>query len=130
MSKTMKVGLVCNFRTGAPLVRLLMQKRYIHIRGVADRDENSPGMRLAREAGLFTSSDPLDLARLGEGLDVLIYSGDDNKTLGSIKRHYTITKNSRTVIVNRHVTNLLLNIAGETGEMSPVFHPADIGLTG
>lgn len=58
-------------RGGSSLLPILLEDKDIEVVGIADRNSNAPGIKLARKAKIFTTTNFLDLIRL-EGLDIII----------------------------------------------------------
>ncbi len=67
-----KIGIIGAGETGTPLLARLFEAPFVQVVGVADLDLSQPGISLARGHGVMVTSDFMDLARLGENVDILI----------------------------------------------------------
>ncbi|MDP3013225.1 MAG: hypothetical protein Q8M92_03220, partial [Candidatus Subteraquimicrobiales bacterium] len=65
-----RIGIIGGGRTGLPLMGEFMKYSYIEIKGVADLNPDTLGMKLAKENGIYTTTDGMDLVKLGEELDL------------------------------------------------------------
>lgn len=82
-----RIAVIGAGETGTPLLTQLLDAPFVEILGVADLDAEAPGMRLARARGVATTTDFMDLARLGEAVDVLIDVTGVPKVREALRQH-------------------------------------------
>ena len=106
--------------TGTPLLQQLLDAPFVEILGVADLDAEAPGMRLARARGVTTTTDFMELARLGEEVDVLIDVTGVAKVREALRQHMQDSGNHHTLIVHEMVVQLMLSLL--TGRLVQLKH--------
>ncbi|WP_029010192.1 oxidoreductase [Azospirillum halopraeferens] len=106
-----RVAVIGAGETGTPLLRQLLDAPFVEVLGVADLDADAPGMRLARDAGVTTTTDFMELARLGDTLDLLIDVTGVAKVREALRRHMQDTDNHHTIIVHEVVVQLMLSLS-------------------
>ncbi|MBP2298628.1 oxidoreductase [Azospirillum picis] len=105
-----RVAVVGAGETGTPLLRKLLDAPFVEVAGVADLDPDVAGMRLARERGVRTTTNLMDLAGMGEALDVLIDVTGVPAVRESLRKAMQDTGNHHTVIVHEVVVQLMLSL--------------------
>ncbi|MBK3777310.1 oxidoreductase [Azospirillum sp. YIM DDC1] len=105
-----RIAVIGAGETGTPLLTQLLDASFVEILGVADLDAEAPGMRLARERGVATTTDFMDLARLGEAVDVLIDVTGVPKVREALRQHMQDSGNTHTLIVHEMVVQLMLSL--------------------
>lgn len=105
-----RIAVIGAGETGTPLLTQLLDAPFVEILGVADLDAEAPGMRLARERGVATTTDFMDLARLGEAVDVLIDVTGVPKVREALRQHMQDSGNTHTLIVHEMVVQLMLSL--------------------
>ncbi|MGV8891738.1 MAG: oxidoreductase [Burkholderiaceae bacterium] len=70
--KKIRIGVIGAGETGTPLLQQLLDSSFVDVVGVADLNQEMPGIKLAREHGIVTTTDFMEIARLGDGVDILI----------------------------------------------------------
>ncbi len=122
------VALIGAGRTGTPLLRELLKYPYIEIVGVADLNSEAEGVKLAREKGIYTTSDPMELVKKGEEIDILIEVSGDSGLKRRIKDYFELTGNKKTIIMHDLVARLLISVCTGQESLVPSFHPDDVGI--
>lgn len=117
---TFHVAVIGAGETGTPLLQQLLDAPFVEVLGVADLDPEAPGMRLAREHGVATTTDFMDLARQGEALDVLIDVTGVAKVREALRQHMQGTDNHRTIIMHEVIVQLMLSLS--KGELVRLKH--------
>ncbi|AWJ84827.1 oxidoreductase [Azospirillum sp. TSH58] len=105
-----RIAVIGAGETGTPLLTQLLDAPFVEILGVADLDAEAPGMRLARERGVATTTDFMDLARLGEAVDVLIDVTGVPKVREALRQHMQDSGNNHTLIVHEMLVQLMLSL--------------------
>ncbi|AWJ89401.1 oxidoreductase [Azospirillum baldaniorum] len=105
-----RIAVIGAGETGTPLLTQLLDAPFVEILGVADLDAEAPGMRLARARGVATTTDFMDLARLGEAVDVLIDVTGVPKVREALRQHMQDSGNTHTLIVHEMVVQLMLSL--------------------
>lgn len=123
-----KIALIGAGRTGTPLLRELFKYPFVEVVGVADLNPQAEGVKLASEKVVYTTSDPMELVKKGEEIDVLIEVSGDKSLKKQIKSYFEEVDNKKTIIMHDLIARLFITVC--TGEQSlvPSFHPDDIGI--
>ncbi len=117
---TFRIAVIGAGETGTPLLEKLMDAPFVSLLGVADLDADAPGMRLARSRGITTTTNFMDLARLGETVDVLIDVTGVAKVREALRQHMQDSGNHHTLIVHETVVQLMLSLL--TGRLVQLKH--------
>ncbi|CAO3373886.1 oxidoreductase [Azospirillum argentinense] len=118
-----RIAVIGAGETGTPLLTQLLDAPFVEILGVADLDAEAPGMRLARDRGVTTTTDFMDLARLGEAVDVLIDVTGVPKVREALRQHMQDSGNSHTLIVHEMLVQLMLSLL--SGRLVQVKHEVE-----
>jgi len=119
-NSTFCVAVIGAGETGTPLLRQLLDAPFVEVRGVADLDPQAPGIQLARARGIATTTDFMELARLGEELDILIDVTGVPKVREALRQHMQDSGNHRTIIMHETIVQLLLSLS--KGELVRLKH--------
>lgn len=118
-----RIAVIGAGETGTPLLTQLLDAPFIEILGVADLDAEAPGMRLARARGVATTTDFMDLARLGAAVDVLIDVTGVPKVREALRQHMQDSGNTHTLIVHEMLVQLMLSLL--SGRLVQVKHEVE-----
>ena len=121
-NKTFRIAVIGAGETGTPLLQKLLDAPFVELLGVADLDAEAPGMRLARAKGVTTTTDFMELARLGETVDVLIDVTGVPKVREALRQHMQDSGNHHTLIVHEVVVQLILSLL--SGKLVNLKHEA------
>jgi acetaldehyde dehydrogenase (acetylating) len=105
-----RVAVIGAGETGTPLLRQLLDAPFVQLLGVADLDPNAPGMTLARERGIATTTDFMELTRLGADLDILIDVTGVPAVREALRQEMQGSGNHHTLIVHEMVVQLMLSL--------------------
>ena len=121
-NKTFRIAVIGAGETGTPLLQKLLEAPFVELLGVADLDPDAPGIRLVRARGVTTTTDFMELARLGETVDVLIDVTGAPKVREALRQHMQDSGNHHTLIVHEVVVQLLLSLLA--GQLVRLKHEA------
>jgi predicted dinucleotide-utilizing enzyme len=125
---TIKIAIVGGGRTGAPLLEALSALPYIDVVGVADRDADSTGARLAQERGIFFTEHASVLGAKADQIDLIVEVSGDPSVKPALKDAFRAQGNTETIIVHDLVARLLMTLATGADELVPSLHPNDRGI--
>ena len=108
--RIIRIAVVGAGETGAPLLEKLLAAPFVSLVGVADLDPDAPGMKIARSQGVTTTTNFMDLARMGEDVDVLIDVTGVAAVREQLRHHMQDSGNTHTLIVHEVVVQLLLSL--------------------
>lgn len=128
MSEKIRVAIVGGGRTGAPLLEDFLKRPYIEVVGVADRNQDSPGAKLARERGIFCVMDADVLCAKADEIDLIIEVTGDPKVKPALKSAFQAQGNKKTIIVHDMVARLILSLSANSDELIATNHPDDEGI--
>ena len=95
---------------------------------MADVDSDSPGAVLARENNLFFTNDGMDLAGMGDNVDLLIEVSGDSSLKPKIKEAYVSQGNRHTIIMHDLIARLFISIVSGSDKLAETYHPGDDGV--
>ena len=105
------VAVIGGGETGTPLLRQFLDADFVEVMGVADLDTTAPGMQIAMEHGIATTTDFMGLVRENEALDVVIDVTGVDEVRTSLRKHLEKTGNRHTVIMNEVIVCLLMSLS-------------------
>jgi predicted homoserine dehydrogenase-like protein len=108
---TIRVGVVGAGETGTPLLRQLLGADFVEVVGVADLDAGAPGMVLARAKGRPTTDDFMELADLGEGVDILIDATGVAEVRNRLRQRLQDSGNRHTILVHEMIVVLMMSLS-------------------
>lgn len=114
------IAIVGAGETGTPLLRQLLAAPFVDVVGVADLDETAPGMALAGDNGIATTTGFLAMVRQHDDVDVVIDVTGVKQVRDGLRRHMQDTGNQRTIIMHEKVANLLMSLS--RGELVRMKH--------
>ncbi len=128
MGDIVRIALVGGGRTGMPLLEDFLKRPYIEVIGVADRNPDSPGAKLAREKGIFFTEHPDVLAAKAAEIDVIIEVSGDPAVKPALKDAFQAQGNRHTIILQDVVARLFVSLVQNSQELVESFHPGDDGI--
>lgn len=115
-----RIGVIGAGETGTPLLQQLLNAEFVDVVAVADLLSDTPGMQLARERGVTVTHNGLDIAEMGEKVDIIIDMTGSPKVREDLRRYMQFSGNTHTVIVHERVALLMLSLC--TGQMVQPIH--------
>lgn len=109
-----RIALIGAGETGTPLLRQLLDAPFVSMVAVADLSDAQPGMALARERGVRTTNDFMDIARLGGDVDIVIDVTGVAKVRDALRQHYQLSNNHHTIIMHERIAVLLMSLSRGT----------------
>jgi predicted homoserine dehydrogenase-like protein len=109
--ETIRVILIGAGETGTPLLRQLLAAPFVKVVGVADLNDEMPGIQLAREHGVQTTNDFMSLARLGDAVDIIIDVTGVTKVREELRRYMQESGNRHTIIMHELIAVLLMSLS-------------------
>lgn len=123
-----RVAIVGGGRTGTPLLEDFLSRPFVEVAGVADVNSESTGALLAQGSGVFFTTDAMELAAMGEDVDLLIEVSGDPELKSRIKEAYQAQGNRHTIILHDLVARLIISMVSGADELVETFHPHDDGV--
>lgn len=123
-----KIALIGAGRTGTPLLRELFKYPFVEVVGVADLNPQAEGVKLAREKGVYTTADPMELVKKGDEIDILIEVSGDKTLKRRIKDYFESIGNKKTIIMHDLIARLFITVCTGQQSLVPSFHPDDVGI--
>lgn len=109
--KEFRIALIGAGETGTPLLEQLLAAPFVKMLGVADLDERSPGMNLARQHGVHVTTDFTELAAIGEELDILIDVTGKPEVRELLRKQMIDSGNRHTLIMHELISLLMLSLS-------------------
>ncbi len=128
MSDTINIALIGAGRTGTPLLKEMIKYSYINIVGVADLNEAAEGMKIAKENGIFATTNPVDLISKGDEIDILVEVSGDLTLKKVIKDFLQNTNNKKTIIMHDMIARLFISMTTQQKTLIASLHPDDVGV--
>ena len=111
MPHKIRIAIVGAGETGTPLLEQLLSADFVKVVGIADLNQDAPGMVLARSHGVKTFGDFIELAGYGEDIDIFIDVTGVHKVRDALRHYMQQTDNHHTVIMHELIAVLLLSLS-------------------
>lgn len=111
------VGIVGAGRGGGAVLKAMEGLPDVRVAGVADLNEDAPGMRFARERGIRTFRDCLELLNL-PGLDIVVEATGNPK----VQELLHANRPERVTIADAHVARLMMTMVDAKEDMLKELH--------
>lgn len=105
------VGIIGAGQAAMEMLSQLASADFVNIIGIADINENAPGIELAREHNIPTTTVMADILEAGEQLDILIDVTGVKAVRDSLRQHMQESGNNHTVIMHERISALLVSLA-------------------
>jgi len=115
-----RIAMIGAGETGTPLLERLLAADFVRVVGVADLDDQAPGMVLARAQGVKTFNDFMHIARMGEDVDIIIDVTGVHKVRDGLRQAMQDTDNHHTIIMHEAIAGLMMSLF--KGEMVRTKH--------
>ncbi len=106
-----RIGLIGAGETGTPLLKQLLDASFVEVVGVADLNDAMPGIKLARERGIRTTNDFMDIAQLGKNLDILIDVTGVPSVREKLRAYFHDNDNHHTIIMHEMIAILMMSLS-------------------
>jgi len=106
-----RIGMIGAGDTGTPLLHQLIDATFIDVVAVADLSDDQPGMRLAKENGVATTNDFMDIARMGAEVDIIIDATGVAQVRDSLRQHFQDTGNRHTVVMHEMIMLMMMSLS-------------------
>ncbi|KKM10677.1 chemotaxis protein [Clostridiales bacterium PH28_bin88] len=113
----MRIAVVGGGKGGTAVLRALHGLPEVQVVGIADLDPQAPGIRLARELGVPTSTRFEDFLRQSQ-LDIVIEATGNTKVQEAIKAGLS----TETTMVDSHVAKLMMDLVQAKDDMAAHLH--------
>ena len=110
-----KIAVIGAGHAGIELLQKLFDAEFVDIIGVADTKKDAPGMVLAREHQIPTTTDMNTLLVNSSEIDILIDVTGVKAVRDALRQHMQESGNYHTVIMHERISALLLSLF--SGEM-------------
>lgn len=107
-------------KTGTPLLKQLLETDFISLAGIADLDINAPGIQMAKEKGVFTTNDYMELVHMGKQIDILIDVTGVPEVGKNVIACMNEMGNKHTVVMREIIAILMMSLA--KGELIETYH--------
>ena len=106
-----RIAIIGGGETGTPLLRQLLEARFVDVVGLADLRNDQPGMELAKARGIRTTNDFMEFAHLGNEVDIVIDVTGVAKVRDTLRQHYQRSGNTHTIIMHELIAVLLMSLS-------------------
>lgn len=106
-----RIGVIGAGETGTPLLQQLLDASFVEVVGVADLNQEMPGIKLAREHGIMTTADFMEIARLGNNVDILIDVTGVAKVREQLRDYFQQSDNRHTIIMHELIAVLMMSLS-------------------
>ncbi|MCU7809644.1 MAG: oxidoreductase [Candidatus Thiodiazotropha sp. (ex Notomyrtea botanica)] len=108
---TIRIILIGAGETGTPLLHQLLAASFVEVVGVADLNDQMPGIQLAREHGVKTTNNFMSLVQLGDAVDIIIDVTGVAKVREELRRYMQESGNHHTIIMHELIAVLLMSLS-------------------
>jgi acetaldehyde dehydrogenase (acetylating) len=123
-----RIAIVGGGRTGEPLIEQFLRTPYVELVGVGDVNPESPGSKLAKENGVFFTTDAMLFASKGDEIDLLFEVSGDPSVKRRLKDAFIQEGNRHTIIVHDLVARLVTSLVSDSDVLVASLHPDDEGI--
>lgn len=123
-----RIAVVGGGRTGTPLIEQFMKTPYTELVGVADVNAESPGAQLAKDNGIFFTTDAMMFASKGDEIDLLFEVSGDPTVKRRLKDAFIQEGNRHTIITHDLVARLMISLVSDSDHLVEALHPDDEGI--
>ncbi|MEJ2424490.1 MAG: oxidoreductase [Candidatus Thiodiazotropha sp.] len=109
--QTIRIILIGAGETGTPLLNQLLAAPFVDVVGVADLDDQMPGIQLAKKHGITTTNDFMSLVKLGEAVDIIIDVTGVAKVRADLRKYLQESGNHHTIIMHELIAVLLMSLS-------------------
>lgn len=95
--------------TGTPLLQQLLDAPFVNLRGVADLELSQPGIALARERGVYVTTNFMEL--VDHSVDIIIDVSGSPKVREVLRSNMLDTGNSHTLIMHEAIALLMMSLS-------------------
>jgi predicted homoserine dehydrogenase-like protein len=106
-----RIAIIGGGETGTPLLRQLVDADFVEVVGVADLQETAPGVVLAREKGIATTTDFMELAYKGEEIDIMIDVTGVPEVRERLRTYMQESGNNHTIIMHEMIAILMMSLS-------------------
>jgi predicted homoserine dehydrogenase-like protein len=106
-----RIAMIGAGETGTPLLKQLFEASFVEVVGVADLNEDMPGMELARQHSIQTTSDFMTLARLGDAVDIIVDVTGVDTVRDQLRSYLRESGNHHTIIMHELIAVLLMSLS-------------------
>ncbi|WP_027416621.1 oxidoreductase [Aneurinibacillus terranovensis] len=97
--------------TGTPLLKQLLDAEFVQVIGIADLDENAPGMEIARQKGIETTTNYMKLVEKGEEVDIIIEVTGVPNVREELRHYMQEAHNQHTIIMHEKIALLMMSLS-------------------
>ncbi|WP_133407049.1 oxidoreductase [Parashewanella tropica] len=112
--KGFSIGIIGAGQAATELLQQLVAAKFVHIVAVADLKTDTPGIKLAEEHGIPTTTNMNDILKLGEAIDILIDVTGVCEVRNQLRQYMSETNNKHTVIMHERLSALMVSLAKGT----------------
>ncbi len=106
-----RIAVVGAGETGTPLLKQLLTAPFVTVLGVADLDLSMPGIALAKEHGVKVTNNFMELAALGNEVDIIIDVTGAPKGREALRKHMVDSGNTHTLIMHESIALLMMSLS-------------------
>ena len=122
--QTIRIIVIGAGETGTPLLKQLLAAPFVDVVGVADLDDQMPGIQLAKEHGVPTTDDFMSLVQLGDAVDIIIDVTGVASVRADLRKYMQDSGNRHTIIMHELIAVLLMSLS-QGALVSMKHNPAD-----
>src|SRR5690606_1271336 len=111
MQQGFRIAVIGAGETGTPLLKQVLIAPFVTVVGVADLDLSMPGIELAREFGVPVTDNFMELAELGDRVDVIIDVTGAPKVREALRQHMVDSGNTPTLIMHERIALLTMSLS-------------------
>ena len=106
-----RIGVIGAGETGTPLLEQLLASSFVTLVGVADLDLSMPGIVMAKKHGIKVTSDFMELADLGQDVDIIIDVTGAPSVRDALRKHMVNSGNDHTLIMHERIALLMMSLS-------------------
>lgn len=109
-SAQFSIAIIGAGNAGLEMMQKLIDASFVNIVAIVDRCDDAPGMVLAREKGIATTNDFVDLFKDSDDLDIIIDVTGIHAVREQLRKYMQESNNRHTVIMHERISALLVSL--------------------
>ena len=109
-SQQFSIAIIGGGNAGLEMMNQLIDASFVDLVGIVDRNDDAPGMMLAREKGIATKNDFFELFEKSDDLDIIIDVTGIHAVREQLRSYMQESNNNHTVIMHERISALLVSL--------------------
>ncbi len=109
-SNKFSIAIIGAGNAGIEMMEKMIEADFVDLVAVIDKNEDAPGLKLAKEKGIATTNDFMNLFKDGDELDIIIDVTGIKAVRDQLRSYMQENNNKHTVIMHERISALLVSL--------------------